>query len=171
MKELIHTARTELRPLAPQDDEEIVEMRLKPESSRFIPPMANKSRAEILEWLVEKRQANAEADFPLIWTIRERGTGTFIGMANLNFSAIVNEMQVGGVIDTPQWGKGYATEVWGALLDYGFQEVGLPEIYAVSDAENTGSCRALEKIGMERIREYRDLAGDMLVIWVKRGQS
>ncbi len=47
-----------------------------------------------------------------------------------------------------EWGKGYATEVAGGLISYGFSSCGLERIEATVDPENRVSRRVLEKIGM-----------------------
>ncbi|MBI4534134.1 MAG: GNAT family N-acetyltransferase [Candidatus Melainabacteria bacterium] len=48
------------------------------------------------------------------------------------------------------WGQGYATEAAGALIRFGFEQLGLHKIFATCDVENKGSARVLEKIGMKR---------------------
>jgi RimJ/RimL family protein N-acetyltransferase len=47
-----------------------------------------------------------------------------------------------------EWGKGYATEVAGGLIAFGFGSCGLERIEATVDPENPVSFRVLEKIGM-----------------------
>jgi ribosomal-protein-alanine N-acetyltransferase len=46
------------------------------------------------------------------------------------------------------WGKGFATEAAGALVDCGFRELSLERIYAQVLEGNRASCRVLEKLGM-----------------------
>ena len=46
------------------------------------------------------------------------------------------------------WGKGFATEAAGALVDFGFRELLLERIYAQVLEGNRASCRVLEKLGM-----------------------
>jgi len=45
------------------------------------------------------------------------------------------------------WGHGYATEAAGAMLNYGFTRLELPEIVAVVWPDNVASVRVLEKLG------------------------
>ena len=51
------------------------------------------------------------------------------------------------------WGKGFATEIARRLIEYGFGELNLPEIFATVDDENLASHRVLEKAGMN-FKEY-----------------
>jgi RimJ/RimL family protein N-acetyltransferase len=46
------------------------------------------------------------------------------------------------------WGKGYATEIARRIVEYGFEELNLPEIYATVDDDHSASIRVLEKAGM-----------------------
>jgi RimJ/RimL family protein N-acetyltransferase len=48
------------------------------------------------------------------------------------------------------WRQGYATEMGGALLKFGFDELGLHRISARCDSENIASYKVMEKIGMRR---------------------
>lgn len=50
----------------------------------------------------------------------------------------------------PYWGKGYTTESAGAVLDYGFDGLGLARIWAGHFAGNEASGRVQQKLGMTR---------------------
>jgi len=62
----------------------------------------------------------------------------------------------------PNWGKGYASEVAGRMIKFGFEELSLHRIEALCDARNTASIRVLDKLGMTRegcMREHRFVKG------------
>ncbi len=46
--------------------------------------------------------------------------------------------------------RGYAAEAVGRVLDYGFIELGLHRIYAITDCENHAAIALLEKLAMRR---------------------
>ena len=48
-------------------------------------------------------------------------------------------------------GKGFATEVAGALLKFGFDNLGLALIFATCDVRNGASYRVMENSGMRRV--------------------
>jgi RimJ/RimL family protein N-acetyltransferase len=48
------------------------------------------------------------------------------------------------------WGRGVATEAARAMMEYGFEGLGLAKVWARADPRNTASVRVLEKIGMVR---------------------
>ncbi|QYR22553.1 GNAT family N-acetyltransferase [Paenibacillus sp. sptzw28] len=46
------------------------------------------------------------------------------------------------------WGNGFATEAAGALIEFGFRELGLHRIYATCRPDNIGSASVMKKVGM-----------------------
>ena len=58
------------------------------------------------------------------------------------------------------WGLGYATEAGALLLDAAFQNPGILVVDAYADADNIGSQRVMEKIGMQKVNsELRIVKG------------
>ena len=53
------------------------------------------------------------------------------------------------------WGNGLATEAARAVLQFGFEEIGLPQILAGSDPPNTSSFRVMARLGMTFVGERR----------------
>jgi RimJ/RimL family protein N-acetyltransferase len=60
----------------------------------------------------------------------------------------LREANIGYELNSRFWGKGYATEAARAILHFGFGQLGMHRIYACTLAENKGSVRVLEKLGM-----------------------
>jgi ribosomal-protein-alanine N-acetyltransferase len=72
------------------------------------------------------------------------------------------EAELGYEIDPHYWGRGYATEAARAMVNFGFEQCGLHRIWAACLADNAGSKRVLEKLGMHyegRLRENRWFKG------------
>lgn len=88
-----------------------------------------------------------------IWLTSEIDTARPVGLHLLNHIRGETHIQVGYVLDTAFWGRGYATEMTRALVDYGFHERGLAQITAITDLANTASQRVLEKCGLRRCGE------------------
>jgi RimJ/RimL family protein N-acetyltransferase len=57
------------------------------------------------------------------------------------------------------WGKGYATEMARAALDYGFGELGLKLIFAITKPENLASQAVMKRLGLVHTKNviYRGL--------------
>jgi RimJ/RimL family protein N-acetyltransferase len=60
------------------------------------------------------------------------------------------------------WGHGYATEGCRALLQYGFEDLGLTRVWAQTMAVNTGSRRVMERIGLRYERTFHEQFDDPL---------
>lgn len=73
--------------------------------------------------------------------------------------------ELGYWLGAEAWGQGFATEAAGALVDFGFAELGLSRIYAHVLDGNVASCRVLDKLGMinEGIRRQHVRKGKKLV--------
>ena len=56
--------------------------------------------------------------------------------------------ELGYWLAQPAWGNGFATEAAEAAIDFGFARLGLARIYAQVLADNRGSLRVLDKLGM-----------------------
>ena len=53
------------------------------------------------------------------------------------------------------WGQGLATEAARAVLQFGFEGIGLPQILAGADPPNTSSFRVMARLGMTFVGERR----------------
>ena len=53
------------------------------------------------------------------------------------------------------WGKGLAKEAACASLDYGFNQLNLDKVIAITQEANKNSCCLLESIGMRAIDRFR----------------
>ena len=77
-----------------------------------------------------------------------KDTGRLIGACNLALSG--KEAEIGWILHRDCWKQGYGPEMGRAMLQLGFEELNLHRIIARCDAENYGSYRVMEKIGMRR---------------------
>lgn len=80
----------------------------------------------------------------MIW----KETGDLFGWSGLMPLEDTGEIEVGYGMAKEFWGKGIGYECARAWLEYGFEKAGLKRIVAVSEPENTGSWRIMEKLGM-----------------------
>jgi RimJ/RimL family protein N-acetyltransferase len=86
-------------------------------------------------------------NFAVVWQ------DELIGGCNIAVHADVGE--IGWVLHRDHWKQGYGPEAGAALLRFGFEQLGLRRIVATCDAENYGSYRVMEKIGMRREGLFR----------------
>jgi RimJ/RimL family protein N-acetyltransferase len=83
-----------------------------------------------------------------VWTFRDR-LGDFVGYAgatNINLGE-KRQVQLRCAVRSTEWGKGYATEMSKAVLDFLFEHKGLKEIIGFTLPDNIASRRVMEKCG------------------------
>ena len=74
--------------------------------------------------------------------------GEIVGMGGLQRGPLSECVQFGCVLAKHAWGNGYAFEAGVALLDYGFSELGLERIEAITPASNASAIAVVHKLGM-----------------------
>lgn len=99
--------------------------------------------------LMELREEQPRTKYQLAITLPS--DGRLIGNCGIRKqSPDAREADIGYELDSRYWGHGYATEAARALLVFGFNDLGLHRIWAWCIAENVGSARVLEKLGMRQ---------------------
>ncbi|MCP4182541.1 MAG: GNAT family N-acetyltransferase [Hyphomicrobiales bacterium] len=74
----------------------------------------------------------------------------FAGLSKVNFEAkFTPATEIGWRIMTPHWRKGYALEAATALIQHGFDDLGLEEVVAFAVKDNTASISLMQRLGMQ----------------------
>lgn len=92
--------------------------------------------------------------------IAERATDELCGTITIDVHKVFLRAELGYWISIPYRNKGYATEAARAVIDYGFDELGLRRIQATHSDGNPASGRVLERAGMAyegTLRQYNAL--------------
>jgi RimJ/RimL family protein N-acetyltransferase len=97
---------------------------------------------------LEKRIAHQERHGFSLWAVELKATGELIGVAGLVHLQDGPEIEVGYRFLRRFWRQGYATEAARAAVAFGFDEIGLERIVAVTLPDNHASRRVLEKCGL-----------------------
>ena len=144
MKEIV-TERLRLRGWRWDDAPLLAAMNADPEVMRYVGSGA-KPYAEALERarrLVRERPGKGLG----LWAIEESATGVFHGWVGLIPLDDTEEIELAYRLPKSSWGRGIATEAARPLLAYGFDELRLARIAAVTDPKNRASRRVLDKLG------------------------
>ncbi len=86
------------------------------------------------------------------WAVIDKASGEFAGWTGFKYmEGLINGHErfydFGYRLTRSFWGMGYATEAGRAALAYGVRELGLKDIYAMTDCENEASRNVLQKLG------------------------
>ncbi|HEY3799373.1 MAG TPA: GNAT family N-acetyltransferase [Caulobacteraceae bacterium] len=66
---------------------------------------------------------------------------------------MMGEVEVGWMLARPAWGEGYATEAARAALAWGFETLGVPQIFSWTTQVNVRSQAVMRRLGMRRVAE------------------
>ncbi len=84
-----------------------------------------------------------------IWAVFAKENNAYVGHAGIYpRPEKPEEWELVYFLSRENWGKGYATEIARRIINYGFEELKLMEIYATVNDDHSGSIRVLEKVGM-----------------------
>ena len=148
----IRTERLLLRPYALADVDALYAYQRLPEVHRYL-YTEPRSRSEV-EALVAERagvRALTGAGQALALVADLAQTGELVGDCVLFWHSQEHQQgEVGYVFNPAYQGRGYATEVVGALLRLGFDGLGMHRITGRLDARNVASARVLERAGLRR---------------------
>lgn len=154
----LDTDRLILRPFDPGDVADIFAYAADPEVARYVPWEAHRSEADSRAFLesVLERVRRGEPD---TWAVVERASGRVIGSIRFGeYHPVHARASIGYVLGRPYWNRGLTTEAVGAVLRFGFEEVGLNRIYAVYHVENAASERVMQKVGMRYEGTLREVS-------------
>ena len=156
------TPRLFLRPYQLADVAACLEMDMDPDVVRYVGPVGTREERRIE---LTERATRALGPGLGIWCIFPRDEPQrFIGWVILIPLRDHHTIEVGYRLGKTDWGKGYATEATAAVISHGFETLGLREITAVTDPQNTASQRVLAKLGFASSgKEYA--YGQMLPIF------
>jgi RimJ/RimL family protein N-acetyltransferase len=142
------TERLELRAFAASDFPDLWRLDRDPRVMRYIGdgrPASLEAVRSTLERIIHYPEHYPDLG---IWHAARRDTGAFIGWFLLKYAGRSSDVEVGYRLLPEAWGHGYATEGAKALVDYGFDELGLNRIIGITHPENRASQRVLRKVGL-----------------------
>ena len=144
---MIETARLLIRPLEPDDAEELFPVWSDPANERFgfgMDPPA--SVDELRGWL--------ERGAP--WGVWERSTGELVGDCGV-FDNGEGDYELAYGFRRDRWGRGYATEAGAACVRHAFDTLGIGRIVAdIHPSGHPASPRVLAKLGFRQFEERDD---------------
>jgi len=159
MKFYIETERLILRELRIGDLDGMFELDSDPEVHRYLgnKPIKNKNEAKkTIENVLNQYKERGIGR----WAVMEKHTGDFIGWSGIrlnteyNMNGFTTYYDVGYRLIKRFWGKGYATESGKAAVDYAFNVLNLPELYATTEIGNQASHNALLKTGLKYVEDF-----------------
>jgi RimJ/RimL family protein N-acetyltransferase len=154
---LIETPRLLLRSFEELDIEPFAAYRSDPDVARYQSwdvPYTVAQAAAFVAAMKEQQPGQGDEWYQIAVELKQKAT--LIGDAIIGDCAFhllaedARQAEIGFTLAQPYQGHGYAAEAVHALLTYLFDTFDLHRVVAVCDADNLGSVRLLERIGMRR---------------------
>lgn len=147
--------RLRIEPLEPDHASPLFDVLQDPAIYTWISGAPPQSVSSLREWIerLNARRALPHDELWLAWSVHLRD-GTCIGKADANLLGEV-ATNVGYVLSSPHWGKGYGTELVCALVEHLAQH-GITRWTATVTVGNIASARLLERAGFLYTRTLPD---------------
>ncbi|MEG0258383.1 MAG: GNAT family N-acetyltransferase [Lysinibacillus sp.] len=166
IKEL-NTERLHLRRMEVSDSHSLFKIWSDPEVTKFmnISNFTHEAQAkEMIELLEELAQASKAIRFSMI----ELKSSEIIGTCGFNYLDFENaRAEIGYDIGKEYWGKGYAPEGIGSLLNYAFETLEINRVEAKVEPANVNSIKVLQKLNFTfegTLRQFEKSKGNFIDI-------
>jgi RimJ/RimL family protein N-acetyltransferase len=147
----IKTERLLLRPWREQDREPFAAMNADPAVMEYFPATLSREKSDALAERIDSDIQKLGYGF---WAAEIPGEASFIGFVGIvatdDYMPFAPAIEIGWRLAKEHWGKGFASEGARAAATFGFGELGLEQIVALTAATNTRSRRVMERLGMRR---------------------
>jgi RimJ/RimL family protein N-acetyltransferase len=147
----IETERLLLRPWRESDREPFHRLNSDPRVMEFFPSILTPDESDAA---IARYQAHFALHGFTFFAAELRETEDLIGIIGLGHTPFEARftpcVEIGWRIAFEHWNRGLTTEAARALMRYGFEELHLPEIVALTVPTNIRSRRVMEKLGMTR---------------------
>ncbi len=97
--------------------------------------------------------------------VLEKNTGNFIGCSGIVYDSERQKPEIIYAFHPNSWGKGYASELVPAMLEYGLTQCKLDYILATIAKDNKVSQRIVEKAGMTFVNEEIESDGHITLVY------
>lgn len=161
----LETARLVLRPLTPDDEDELAKVYCDAETMRWYPrPYTREKLRERIEQYVASYPSGAG-----LLGMVEKQTGRLIGDCGPVWQEVEGrkELEIGYHVNREWWNQGLATEAARAAIDYAFDRLGVDHVISMIRPENVQSRRVAEKnaLTVDRMVFWRDYDHCVYQLW------
>ena len=159
------TERLLVRHFRPGDLDDFATLCADPLVMRYVGDGTPLPRAEVARWIGVCQEKYAARGYGTSAVFR-RTSGDFIGYCGVARASGNDFDELIYVFHRRAWGKGHASEVGRAMLEYVFAHSDLVEIYATIHADNHTSREVAKKLGMVARKQITDPDGEPVVCYV-----
>jgi RimJ/RimL family protein N-acetyltransferase len=146
---ILETERLILQQASPEDARVILALLNDPSFIRNIGDRGVRTPDEARTYIRDRLVASYQHYGFGMYLVVVKETGTPAGLCGLVKRTGLDDVDIGYALLPQHWSKGYATEASLAVKEYAKNTVRLKRLIAITNPDNQGSIRVLEKIGLE----------------------
>jgi ribosomal-protein-alanine N-acetyltransferase len=160
------TARLRLEPMAARHVDDLLVLYQDPAVAEWYGEWTR----EGIEREVARMAERWAADGVHKWMAYDRMNGECVGRGGLSRAMVDGRdcLEVGWVLHRRFWGRGYATEIGRAGLDFAFGELGAREVVAFTEPANVRSRAVMERLNMSYSKEIL-IEGERFALYTLTG--
>lgn len=147
MSKILETGRLILRKFRPEDEDAMARMYSDIDVMRYIGTGVTIGKEQVKKSVNHWIEYEKKFGFSN-WVVTEKDNDIMIGKCGFNWIPDNSDIEISYLFDKRYWGKGYATEVAGAVLKHGFETIGLNRVVGFVYPQNKQSIKVLKKIGL-----------------------
>jgi [ribosomal protein S5]-alanine N-acetyltransferase len=167
MSTIFETERLIVRQYTEEDKDNIFLLGGNEAVMRYIRPV--NTREESYQFLLENIALYEKNPHGGRWAVIEKVNGLFAGsFAIIPIPSQPEKIQLGYALIPENWGKGFATELTMAGLEYFMKNYSEPEIYGITEVPNVVSQKVLLKAGFQPAGSFMEGEKELLMFVVKR---
>ncbi|MCX0244796.1 GNAT family N-acetyltransferase [Streptomyces drozdowiczii] len=157
----LRSERLVLEPYVPADEEAFVALFLDPRVSRWMGdgPWPEERYRTTFSRIFTHAYGTEGFD---VWAVRQGGRT--VGHAEIKPAEAVEGHELIYGLAPEAWGQGLGTELARTITAYGFEVLGLDQVYATVAEPNTASLAALRKVGFEHVRDITEEDGSTTLL-------
>lgn len=149
-----HTRRLRLEPIGPEHAADLWRLHQYADIAAWYAGTWSREQARDA---AARRAKSWDADGVQKWMAYDRVTNELIGRGGMSIQDVDGCLrhEVGWIVRPDLWGRGYATEIGKAGLEFAFGDLGVEEVVAFTEIRNERSRAVMERLGMTFVREFR----------------
>jgi RimJ/RimL family protein N-acetyltransferase len=167
MIEILNTSRLLMRPFVDEDLNALTRLQFE-ESFWWFPLRRGMTAEETANFLARVISGYESDSEPSLHAVIERSTGELAGWGGLSvphfLPDVLPAIEVGWRLGSAFRGRGYATELGAAALEWGFSSLDYDEILSIFEPENVASGKVMDHLGFDVGRQMMDRARGLPIL-------
>jgi len=149
MSIIAQTPRLIIREFLPEEEDVFVELHKDEQVLKYIPRRSEEENRKLFK---ESLEIYSDGTGLSRWGMFDKATGDFVGACLFRpAKEAPGKIEFGYSMHVKYWGKGLATEMALAMIDWGLTKMQFPSISAVTHPDNMPSQKVLLKAGLQQL--------------------